>query len=140
MSILRPTIQLDMPPRPAPDFTMAIVNIILLLLLFFLLLGGVAGGNIAVPRPAETLALDQTDLPKPLLIIAADGGWEIDGMGIDPDLALARLAAAPDPALHILAAAELPAERLLAALTSLQPLGRQITLVTLDRTPGGARP
>lgn len=120
-------------PRKPPDFGLAQVNIVLLLVLFFLVVGTIVETDeLAVALP-ETVDLPLERLPRPLLLIAPDGSWSLDGTaGSQADIIERLQSYRDDPThVHILTARDLPADTLLGAMQTLQPTGLGITLVTL---------
>lgn len=122
--------------RPAPDFSLATVNIVLLLVLFFL----VAGTIVAVTEQGielpETVDLPLAELPRPLIVLAVDGTTALDGEVLGMAAILDRLAAEGAEQVYLLTARETPALRLLETLAVLEPAGITSSLVTLrNRTP-----
>lgn len=117
--------------RPAPDFSLATVNIVLLLVLFFL----VAGTIVAVTEQGielpETVDLPLADLPRPLIVLAADGSTAMDGEVLAMPAILDRLTQEGAAQVYLLTARETPALRLLETLAVLEPAGIASSLVTL---------
>lgn len=119
------------PPRAAPDFSLATVNIVLLLVLFFLVAGTIVEQDetgIALP---ETTDLPLERLPRPLLRLTDTGGWVLDGQALDRASVIAQLQATAPKRLHLLVARDLPADLLLDTVRALDPAGVPISLVTL---------
>jgi len=128
--------------RPPPDFGLAQVNFVLLLVLVFLVLAAPADPvERAVPLP-ETEGLPRDRLPRPLLVVRADGTWRLDGVTLAPEAALDRLAdagggdgaAAP---VNLLIDRDAPAATLLDAAARLAAAGRAVRLVSLRGGGGG---
>lgn len=127
-------------PKPAKpiklDVSLAIVNIVLLLILFFL-----ATGQLLHP-PKSDLELAQTSelpldvLPSPILVVADDGSWELDGQPVAPDLIDVAIAALPQPVtLHVLINRQSPATALLTVLNTPALQDIEMRLVTLRTVP-----
>lgn len=130
-------------PRPAEkvglDFSLAIVNIVLLLILFFL-----ATGQLLNP-PAQDVDLSETSelpldaLPSPILVVSAEGAWELDGIPVAPDLLGTAVADLPQPVvLHVMINRDAPATTLMEVLASPDLTETEMRLVTVrkvDRTP-----
>ncbi|MBM7068843.1 biopolymer transporter ExbD [Actibacterium sp. 188UL27-1] len=125
-------------PRRPPDFGLAQVNIVLLLVLFFLVVGTIVETDELSVELPETVDLPLERLPRPLLLLATDGTWSLDGTKGSPVQITQRLMAYPDDPknVHILTARDLPADKLLAAMQVLQPTGLGVTLVTLKGDTG----
>lgn len=117
------------------DSGLATVNIVLLLIFFFLITGSISPlQDIKVILPdTTTLPLDQ--LPKPLLVVAADGSLTFDGMPI----ARGELAAAmvDFPTLHVIADRQGNAGALLDILADENLIAVQVRLVTVHRKTTG---
>jgi len=121
--------------RASPDFSLATVNIVLLLVLFFLVAGTIVAENEQGIELPETADLPLADLPRPLIVLAPDGGTALDGEALAlPDIA-ARLQAGGMTQAYLLTARDTPARGLLDVLAVLEPAGVQTSLVTL-RTSG----
>ncbi|MCO6382634.1 MAG: biopolymer transporter ExbD [Vannielia sp.] len=121
--------------RRRPDFGLAQVNIVLLLVLFFLVVGTIVETDELAVDLAETQDLPLERLPRPLLLIAPEGGWSLDGAPME-EAAVVEALKAPPPegqpnAVYILAPRDMSADRLLRAMQVLLPAGRTVKLVTL---------
>lgn len=80
----------DRKPNLKLDVSLAIINIVLLLILFFLTAGTLVEVASFEADPARTSSLGLETLPDPVMEIAADGAWILNGEPIAPaDLALA---------------------------------------------------
>ncbi len=126
--------------RRRPDFGLAQVNIVLLLVLFFLVVGTIVENDELAVDLAETSELPLERLPRPLLLIDANGAWSLDGAPM-AEAAVVEALKAPPPdgqpnAVYILAPRDMAADRLLRAMQLLLPSGRTVKLVTLKA--GGA--
>ena len=123
----------DPDARTAPDFGLAQVNIVLLLVLFFLVVGTIVETSEQAVRLPETVDLPLERLPRPLLLIDGGDTWQLDGEGLAPLDAVARLIENPDGVtrVHLLAAQDLPADVLFAALRRLEDTGLGVALVTI---------
>ena len=127
--------------RRRPDFGLAQVNIVLLLVLFFLVVGTIVETDELAVDLAETRDLPLERLPRPLLLITADGQWALDGAPMDRAAVVEALKAPPPEgqpnAVYILAPQDMAADSLLGAMQRLLPSGRTVKLVTLK---GGETP
>ncbi|MBT0957252.1 biopolymer transporter ExbD [Alphaproteobacteria bacterium KMM 3653] len=134
MSITTSPLSDQRPPR-RPDFGLAQVNIVLLLVLFFLVVGTIVETDELSVDLSKTEDLPLERLPRPLLLIAPDGTWALDGQAMsaaEVAEALSAPAAEGQPnAVYILAPQDLPADSLIAAMEALVPTGRAVSLVTL---------
>ena len=129
-------------PRPRKrvqlDISYAVVNIVLLMIFFFL-----ATGRLVNPvRPdislAETSELPLEALPAPILVVAQNGSWQLDGRDLSPELLGAALNALPQPVtLHVLINREAPADALVSVLGRPELRDVALRLVTLrqDQLP-----
>jgi len=130
-------------PRPAEkvglDFSLAIVNIVLLLILFFLATGRLLNPPAEDVDLAETSELPLDELPTPILVVASDGAWELDGVPVAPDLLGLAVADLPQPVtLHVMINRDAPAATLMEVLANPDLADTEMRLVTLrklDRTP-----
>lgn len=124
--------------RPKPDFSLSTINIIFLLLLFYLATGSlIQPGELDAEVPV-TQDLPLEKLPRPLLLMTADG-LLLDGQPVTRAQAAGAVQAAIDqlPAksrfLNLLAEQRVPAARLLDLAAELQTADVPIRLVTLRR-------
>jgi len=129
-----------LPPRPhrmTLDMSLPIVNIVLLLIFFFLATGQLLNPPTQGVDLSETSELPLDQLPKPILIVADDGTWTLDGLPVLRETIGAALADLPRPAtLNVLIGREAPASTLL-EITNLPDLADlQIRLVTLRLREG----
>ena len=120
-------------PRVAIDVSMAIVNIVLLLIFFF-----IVTGQMSVTSGVEGLELSETSelpleqLPKPVLVVDRDGGWQLDGTPVAPELLGVALDALAQPVmLHLVIDRATPAEALVSVLRHPALRDRAVRLVTL---------
>ncbi|WP_179381049.1 ExbD/TolR family protein [Jannaschia marina] len=116
------------------DVSLAIVNIVLLLIFFFLATGRLlnpVGPDIEL---SETTVLPLDILPTPILIVDEDGGWELDGAPLAPDLLGAAVETLDAPArLHLLIDRGAPAHALLDLVARPELSEVELRLVTLHR-------
>jgi hypothetical protein len=108
--------------------------------LFFLVAGTLTveeEGRVDLP---ETRDLPLEALPRPLLLVAADGALTLDGVAL-PEAGLAA-AVAGLARVYLLASREFPANRLLAIATEAAAGGAAVVLVTVRRAApaGGGGP
>ncbi|MEM8811307.1 MAG: biopolymer transporter ExbD [Pseudomonadota bacterium] len=129
--------------RPPLDFSLTSVNLVFLLLLFFLTAGTIMQqAETTIDAPAtETLPLER--LPRPLLVIDAEGGLFLDGQATTVDAIVdGRVSGANNeangpasvtlPQLHVLPDRSLSARRFLTIVKALRANGtRRVTLVTV---------
>ena len=117
--------------RPPMDSALATVNIVLLLIFFFLTTGTLSTPHqVGVTLPdTSTLPLDM--LPKPLLIVGADGDLTLDGAPVTRGGLAAALG--DDPTLHVLADRSGNAGALLDILADEDLIAVQVRLVTVHR-------
>lgn len=136
------------PPRRKPDFTLTMINIVFLLLLFFLTTGSLTNRNEAQADIPFTKDLPLEKLPRPLLLLAADGSLFLDGkaqpratLTLDAKAALAATGD-PDAALNLLAQKEMAARDFLEVAQELRTGGVTVQIVTLHQSakPGGTAP
>lgn len=128
-------------PRPKQptqlDVSLAIVNIVLLLIFFFLATGRLlnpVGPDLDLSQTSE-LPLDQ--LPSPILVINADGTWDLNGNVVAPDLLDVALQNLPQPVvLHLLINRDAPANALIQVINRPELTETEIRLVTLHRRQG----
>ena len=127
-------------PRPRKgiqlDVSLAIVNIVLLLIFFFLATGQLLNPPSEGVELAETTDLPLDQLPQPILVVDASGGWQLDGEPVVPDLLSVALNNMPSPVtLHILISGDAPAGSLLDIVNRADLAQAEMKLVTL-RTAG----
>lgn len=119
------------------DVSLAIVNIVLLLIFFFLATGRLMNPIIADLKLSETSVLPLDQLPKPILIINADGSWLLDGADITPELLDLALDDLPQPLiLHLLINGSAPANTLISIVNRPELQKAEIRLVTLHLRNG----
>ena len=70
------------PPRRRHDFTLTMINIVFLLLLFFLTTGSLTNREEAQSAIPVTRNLPLERLPRPLLLLQADGALFLDGVPV----------------------------------------------------------
>ena len=130
------------PPRRRPDFSLATVNIVLLLVLFFLVAGSIVSEEERVVDLPETLSLPLENLPRPLLVIGAEGTLAYEGTAVADRAALmAVLTEAAPPRVYVMAARDLPANALVQTVAGLAGEGIEVSLVTVREGPApGATP
>lgn len=127
---------LPLPKKPIQlDVSLAIVNIVLLLIFFFLATGQLLNPPAADVELAETSELPLDTLPSPVLVVVADGSWELDGEAVAPDLLEVALAPLERPLiLHILINRAAPATSLIAVMNRPELAEAELRLVTLRTT------
>ena len=114
------------------DVSLAIVNIVLLLIFFFLATGQLLNPPAGDVDIAETSELPLDQLPSPVLVVVADGSWELDGQPVAPDLLEVALAPLERPlTLHILINREAPAASLITVMNRPELADAELRLVTL---------
>jgi biopolymer transport protein ExbD len=131
-------------PVPAPrrrhDFTLTMINIVFLLLLFFLTTGSLTNREEAQSTVPVTRTLPLERLPRPLLLMEADGALLLDGRRIARDelveaaqkaIAATRRAGTP---LSLLAQRDMPAAPFLNVAETLRANGVPLQIVTLHGT------
>lgn len=124
--------------RTRPDFSLAVVNIIFLLLLFYL-----ATGSLIKPSELETEAPVTRDLPlellpRPLLLVAADGSLRLDGVPVTQGALAetARQSGAELAVLNVLADRAMAGRDFLDVLARLDTGGVPLRIVTLRERAG----
>ena len=125
-------------PGPQLDFSLPAINVILLLLFFFIVSGTVTARNETEIAPPVTEDLPLDRLPRPLLLLAPDGSFWLDGSTIAPgDLleaaASRRAMAKRDVPINLLAAQDMNAAPFLDVMATLRAAGMPVRIVTLDR-------
>lgn len=129
------------PQRRKPDFTLTMINIVFLLLLFFLTTGSLTNRNEAQADIPFTKDLPLERLPRPLLLITADGELFLDGQQLSREtlIGAARTAIAntgdAGAALNLLAQRDMPAGDLLDIAEMLRTDGIAVQIVTLHEAP-----
>ncbi|SPH27512.1 hypothetical protein ASD8599_03978 [Ascidiaceihabitans donghaensis] len=128
-------------PRPKKatqlDVSLAIVNIVLLLIFFFLATGRLLNPVGPDLELAETSELPLDQLPSPILVVASDGTWELDGNPLAPDFLDIALQSMPQPVvLHVLINRAAPANALIGILNRPELVETEVKLVTLHRRSG----
>ncbi|MDO5641740.1 MAG: biopolymer transporter ExbD [Paracoccus sp. (in: a-proteobacteria)] len=131
---------LNLPPRRhgrlQTDNALPIVNIVLLLLFFFMIVG-------QTERPDPGLNLSRTEdlpleqLPKPILVIAPNGDWLLDGVAVSPELLPSAMPGGADQVLHLMIDRDAPADLLVAALQNPILGDYRLRLVTLNQRDAG---
>jgi biopolymer transport protein ExbD len=101
------------PRRRPPDFSLTIVNIVLLLVFFFIVTGSLVQRGETRVDLARTSELPLDRLPRPLLLIDAQGAMALDGVPVTDGEIAAGLGDPLPAVLHVLADAALPASALL---------------------------
>jgi biopolymer transport protein ExbD len=113
-----------------------VVNIVLLLIFFFLTTGRLIDPVRPDIRLSETSELPLDALPSPILVVAQDGAWQLDGRDLSPDLLAPALAALPQPVvLHVLINRDAPAGALVAVISRPELRDVSLRLVTLRQSP-----
>jgi biopolymer transport protein ExbD len=127
-------------PRQRGDYILPMINIVFLLLLFFLTAGSLANRNEAESGVPITATLPLERLPRPLLLVQADGSVELDGRPVARDDVVGEFqtAAAGTLPVSVLADPAMPAAVLLALVDTLRGAGMEVRLVTLRREGPGA--
>ena len=125
--------------RNRMEFALPTINVIFLLMLYFLLAGTLVQKSEMGVIPPQTSQFPKDRLPRPLLLIAADGAYSIDGLAVDETrlIETARSALAGPKALsaeiNILAPAVMDAAPFLNVLAVLDAARVPVRVVTLDR-------
>ncbi len=120
--------------RTTVDVSLAIVNLVLLMIFFFLTSGQLANRSAAEVELSETTELPLDRLPKPILVVQANGGWELDGRTVAPELLAVALQNLAQPViLHVLIGRDAPAQSLLDIVTRPDLANIDLRLVTLRR-------
>lgn len=123
-------------PKIEMDVSFAIVNIVFLLLFFFLIIGQSPNTQTEDITLSETSELPLDRLPSPILVVTAQGGWQLDGRPIAPENLAIAMQEMPRPlVLHVLVNAAAPAEGLLQIVTRPDLAEVDLRLVTLKVTP-----
>ena len=117
--------------RAKIDSSLAIVNIVLLLIFFFLTTGSLSNSATVTVQLPETTELPLDLLPKPLLVVTADGSMELDGVPVEAGNLAAALA--DDPMLHVLTDRDKNAGELFDLIAGEALIAVQVRLVTVHR-------
>ncbi|WP_353646408.1 biopolymer transporter ExbD [Mesorhizobium sp. WSM2239] len=121
------------PKRRRPDFSLAVINIVFLLLLFYLATGRlITQGELMTDVPlTQHLPLDH--LPRPLLLVTADGSLFLDGAPVSMDAlpGAARKAADNSQFLNILAERTVQADKFVDILARINTANVPVRIVTL---------
>ncbi len=134
------------PPRRKPDFTLTMIIIVFLLLLFFLTTGSLTNRNEAQADISITRDLPLERLPRPLLLITAEGELYLDGRSLTRETLVGAVKTAiadigdANAALNLLAQHDMPASDLLDIAEMLRTDGIAVQIVTLHEAPAGAAP
>ena len=124
------------PPKIEMDVSFAIVNIVFLLLFFFLIIGQSPNRQTEDIRLAETSELPLDRLPSPILVVTAQGSWQLDGTPVAPEFLSVALQDMQRPlVLHVLVNRDAPAESLLQIVTRPDLAEVDLRLVTLKKAP-----
>jgi biopolymer transport protein ExbD len=124
-------------PKIEMDVSFAIVNIVFLLLFFFLIIGQSPNTQTEGIELAETSELPLDRLPSPILVVTAQGAWELDGTAIAPELLAVAMQNMPRPlVLHVLINRSAPADSLLQIVTRPDLAEVDLRLVTLKTKEG----
>lgn len=137
-------------PEPAPrrrqDFTLTMINIVFLLLLFFLTTGSLTNREEAQSTVPVTRDLPLEKLPRPLLLLEADGMLLLDGAPIARDALVEAAQKAivasgrSHAALNVLAQRDMPAAPFLNLAETLRAAGLPLQVVTLHEPAEGRPP
>ena len=127
--------------RPRPDFSLAVINVVFLLLLFSLATGSLIKPEEQAAEVPVTHDLPLELLPRPLLLVAGDGGLFLDGVAVPADALseATRGAAAEAGALNVLADRAMPARDFLDVLARVDTGGLPLRVVTWRDAQGEAR-
>jgi len=135
----------DPAPRRRQDFTLTMINIVFLLLLFFISTGSLSNREETEATVPETHTLPMERLPRPLLLLEADGRLLLDGQPVARDdlVAAAKRATAQSgragQPLSILAQRDMPAAAFLNIAETLRANQVPLQIVTLHTTPVAAQ-
>ncbi|WP_421701043.1 biopolymer transporter ExbD [Aliiroseovarius sp.] len=128
-----------LPPGQKPlqaDNSLFIVNIVLLLILFFLATGQLMNSRDVPVLLSKTTELDIESLPKPLLLVGADGALTLDGTDLSSQEAAETLAQLS--LVHVLIEGEAPATRLIDLMARPELEKVEVRLVTIHYRGEGA--
>ncbi len=121
-------------PKAKADVSLAIVNIVLLLIFFFLATGQLLGSADYDVELSETADLPIDVLPKPILIVARNGSFTLDGVPVADDLLGQALTG--QTALHVLIDKGAPATELINLLARPELAEVEVRLVTIHNNRG----
>ncbi len=122
---------------PAPDFSLAIINVIFLLLFFFILTGAMVQRSEMEIAPPLTTDLPLERLPRPLVVISDQESLFLDGEPIGLQALIANITVRrknPDAGLthlNILADEKLPARTFLSVIDTLREADLPLRIVTV---------
>jgi biopolymer transport protein ExbD len=132
-------------PQPAErrrhDFTLTMINVVFLLLLFFLTTGSLTNREEAQANVPVTRNLPLERLPRPLLLIQADGSLLLDGQPVASKSSVEAAQRAieasgrNDTILSLLAPPDMPAAPLLSLAERLRASNIAVQIVTIRETP-----
>ena len=120
------------------------INIVFLLLLFFLTTGSITEPRRGAIRYSGTRNLPLEHLPRPLLLMQADGTLFLDGQAVAADGAIdaarrtIEATGRADTMLSLLAPPDMQAAPLLSLAERLRAGGIAVQIVTVRETPGTA--
>ncbi|PZO80855.1 MAG: biopolymer transporter ExbD [Mesorhizobium amorphae] len=129
------------PPRKRfrHDFSLTIINVVFLLLLFYLATGSLIKGVELGTNAPLTADLPLDRLPRPLLLLAADGSLFLDGAALAPAdfMTAARRASEGAPFLNVLAERSGAGTEFLRLLAQLDQGGIRTRIVSLHSEGAG---
>ena len=128
----------DPAPRRRQDFTLTMINIVFLLLLFFLTTGSLSNREETQATVPETHTLPMERLPRPLLLLEADGRLLLDGQAISREELVAaakRATEATGQPVSILAQRDMAASTFLTIAETLRTKQVPLQIVTLHTPP-----
>ena len=123
--------------RPRMEFALPTINVVFLLMLYFLVAGTLAERDELSVAPPETTPYPSERLPRPLLLVTADGRLLLDGRAIAEDEVAASGREALDATgvaeLNLLVPSNMSAAPFLGILAELDSVGIPVRLVTVER-------
>lgn len=124
--------------RPKPDFSLAVINIVFLLLLFYLVTGSLMRPEEMQADAPVTSELKPDLLPRPLLVVAADGTLLLDGVSVDRAAlgVAAQGAVGEGGVLNVLADRSMAGRAFLELLAQLDAGGVPLRIVSLRSDTG----
>ena len=131
----------DPAQRRRQDFTLTMINIVFLLLLFFLTTGSLSNREETQATVPETHTLPMERLPRPLLLLEADGRLLLDGQAISHEELVAAAKRATEATgrvgqpLSILAQRDMAASTFLNIAETLRANQVPLQIVTLHTPP-----